>query len=435
MKYIFYYTFIFLKIILLLFPAKLSAQNINEFAKELDKYIYPITIRPDLDSIKNSLPENLFQDKSIIALGESTHGTKEFNLFRSQLIKEEILKKNVKIITLETDFCSSILLNNYLLSDKIDTLKNFSHIYGIYQTQEIYDLLLWIKSYNLKQPRNNRVNVLGIDMQDPYTISEKIISNFPQLQSIDIVSFKKLEKLKQLFFAQDAKLNKLEIADYKQLSLTLESNIKSSKQIKDTILLSHYVNLLKQTLTLRDYPGFFKKADKSYSDLRDKFMAENVMWLYRQYAHNDKLILWAHNGHISHAKLEGVYRMGYYLKETIGSKYYAMGYLFDEGSVRIYDFITAKKYKNFFYPSSTKNKSAEYVLKKSNSDSYFLAIDKNNSPLLESFFRKYRYTRVIGATYQKNPNKDYYENPIGECFDGFIFFKKASAAENITKIN
>lgn len=98
-----------------------KAQNaeIDNYVKELNNIVKGF--RPDDFDIKNTflIDNKLLSNKLIIAMGESTHGTKEFNLYRSKLIKELILYSNLKTALIESDYCASLALNDFLLSDKI----------------------------------------------------------------------------------------------------------------------------------------------------------------------------------------------------------------------------------------------------------------------------------------------------------------------------
>ena len=66
---------------------------------------------------------------------------------------------------------------------------------------------------------------------------------------------------------------------------------------------------------------------------RDRAMADNVRWLTTQKYPQQKIVLWAHDGHIG-AFTAGHRSMGSYLRETYGSKLYALGFAFDSGEIR-----------------------------------------------------------------------------------------------------
>ncbi|HYC93647.1 MAG TPA: erythromycin esterase family protein, partial [Thermoanaerobaculia bacterium] len=61
---------------------------------------------------------------------------------------------------------------------------------------------------------------------------------------------------------------------------------------------------------------------------RDAFMAENVEWLADVAHPGEKLVLWAHNGHVS---ADNAFRMGSVLRRRFGSDMVIVGFDFDRG--------------------------------------------------------------------------------------------------------
>lgn len=64
-------------------------------------------------------------------------------------------------------------------------------------------------------------------------------------------------------------------------------------------------------------------------------MAENVMWLAEQLPADERVMVWAHNGHIQldASTLLGK-NMGTILREELGADYVATGFVLDEGTYR-----------------------------------------------------------------------------------------------------
>lgn len=383
------------------------------------------------------LDKGILNNKLVIGMGEATHGTKEFNNYKAQLIKELVLKGELKFIAYETEYSNSLSLNKYLLSEEKDSVDYYitrKGIYGIYGTREIYNMIKWIKSYNLTKPYKDRVQLLGIDMQDSYALIRKISELFPDFTKLlDKESNTKLEEFKKITYAN--KLNNAKKEDklvFKELVNTIKKVILENSKPSETLELEHCLDLLSQSLNLRDYPGFFTKADTWYKNLRDKYMSENVLWLLKNKSNGEKIALWAHNIHISKAKSEDFYSMGYHLKEAIGSQYYSLGFAFNEGSVRIMDFKGTRRFIPFNYGSSTFEQSYEFIFKNCNAANFFLDINvARQNTILATFFEHFPYSRIIGAVYQSDSKKDYFKQPLMESYDGLIFFRTTTAAENI----
>jgi erythromycin esterase-like protein len=75
---------------------------------------------------------------------------------------------------------------------------------------------------------------------------------------------------------------------------------------------------------------------KSGTKSRDESMAENIQWIADQNP-GAKLIVWAHNGHISNSGYSGTASMGSYLRKTYGDQLVNFGFAFNEGSFRAWE--------------------------------------------------------------------------------------------------
>lgn len=400
--------------------------------QEIDQALIP------LDTVsyahQDYLSKAISPDFSILALGESTHGTKEFNIVKDCIIRNQILHNQVKIVAMETDFCSLLGLNSFLLNNKIpldSTESEFYHsgIYGIYYTKEVLAMITWIKQYNLAcKEEKEKVKLYGLDMQDPFSITQVILDSFPQLRSLNNNILEKIKELNQLYYSrQEQPLSNSAKAAYIELADSLASLIPQQVTGKNAAALLQYAELLKQTISIRQGIKQSRQIAK-----RDEYLAANAVWIFKNVGYaGDKMIVWSHNGHIAHATLEGRKCMGDFLREQFGPKYYAVDFLFGEGSVRIYDFKNEKKYRPFYYPSAAHQKSIEYVLKNAKNPLFFLEVRHNTNQFIHSFFENNTYQRVIGASYQEDVDKDYVKMPVLKCFDGIVFINKANAAENV----
>ena len=152
---------------------------------------------------------------------------------------------------------------------------------------------------------------------------------------------------------------------------------------------------------------------------RDKFMANNVEWIYSK-TPNNKLILWGHNSHIS----ERTSNMGGYLNKFIGEdKYLSIGFLFYDGSYTALDTKSMKMTKvksEIPYPGTY-----EYFFNELETNSFIL----NLKDLTELEKREYGNLfkkldmRKVGAT--KLNRGEFKETNLIDSFDIIVFIKKS----------
>jgi erythromycin esterase-like protein len=262
-------------------------------------------------------------------------------------------------------------------------------------------------------------------MQTPYLIVQALLDSFPQLRVTDPDTHDKLLALKEHYISPNGgSLSKKELSSYKELADKITAVAKQVPN-SNTLYIFRFAELMKQSLSLEE--GFLGGG---YAAKRDEYMARNAIWIKENFtAGTEKMIIWAHNDHIAHAKIGGNYRMGYYLKAHYKENYYALSLVFDEGYTRAYD-KTAKEFKSFYYPSSTYKGAIESVLKNISHPSFFINLTSGNNELTD-FFAKNKYQKSVGQAYHSELNKTFLKLPVIECFDGLIFIKKTTAAESM----
>lgn len=292
----------------------------------------------------------------IIGLGEATHGNKEFQELKLTLLKKLVKDANVRAFALECDFSEGMEIDSYVKSGKFQ--KNPSKIFSftIYHTNEMNNLINWIKKYN--QNHDQKISFYGFDMQNPEN-SVKLLKDFVKKENIDF-DIKSLEILEEdKISIKDPKMKVLE-ENLKKLNEKLDKNTKEKRLIENI---------------LSSFP-YYKMVDDyvKSSEYRDKKMAENVSWI-KDYEKNSRIIIAGHNGHIG--KKESMYKnMGENLNEKYKKLYFTIGTDFYKTKVNIktmqknqrtiQKFISAdpfayaaKNYNNFYYLDFSKVKDGD----------------------------------------------------------------------------
>ena len=292
----------------------------------------------------------------IIGLGEATHGNKEFQELKLTLLKKLVKDENVRAFALECDFSEGMEIDSYVKSGKFQ--KNPSKIFSfpIYHTNQMNDLINWIKKYN--QNHDQKISFYGFDMQNPEN-SVKLLKDFVKKENIDF-DIKSLDILeKDNISIKDPKIKILE-ENLKKLDEKLDENTKEKRLIENI---------------LSSFP-YYKMVDDyvKSSEYRDKKMAENVSWI-KDYEKNSRIMIAGHNGHIG--KKESMYKnMGENLLEKYKKSYFPIGTDFYKTKVNIktmqknqrtiQKFISAdpfayqaKNYNNSYYLDFSKVKDGD----------------------------------------------------------------------------
>lgn len=252
--------------------------------------------------------ENISIDDNvkIVALGEATHGNKEFQELKLELFKVLVKNNNYKVFVLEADFGECLYINDYIHGNSKlsldEVLNKFS--FNIYHTNQIKDLIKWMKSYNDSLSENDKVSFYGFDLQNPEKGVEYIINN---LKGVDT------EKLNVL-------VGKIKLSD---------ENVRESIEYLKT--LSSEDKLINYAISniLNSYEYYEKTDFNDYVSLnsnRDALMKENITWIYNYENNkgNNKIMISGHNGHISKYEINYT-NMGSLLKNEYDNKYYVVG--------------------------------------------------------------------------------------------------------------
>ena len=163
-------------VILLLLTYHISAQN-DKTVQWIDKNLIEIEdANPDskLEIFNHNVPEK-FENARIFGFGEATHHGKEFFNIKAKFFKYLVRNKNVKAFLMEESYPAESGINEWISGGKGD-IKTIADNFSLYpwHTQEVVNLLKWMRSYNLDKPKSEQIHFYGIDIQFVEGIDKKI---------------------------------------------------------------------------------------------------------------------------------------------------------------------------------------------------------------------------------------------------------------------
>ena len=267
----------------------------------------------------------------VIALGEATHGNKEFQELRLEVLKHLIQSTKVRSFALESDWGEGMTINNYIHGgggNASDIVKDLA--FSIYRTKEMADLIEWMREYNETAPESEKLNFYGFDMQNPDK-DLKFITEFCKRSKI--LTDVDLEKsLLPITSENSDKI--LEILGKISDAMTEEYNIIGEQRKIAPYLQT--VNVFAQSV---EYYKTINKSPIESSTVRDKYMAENVQWIqeYEEGLGRSQVFISGHDGHIAFS-MPNYVNMGHNLHEHYNSAYFAIGTDFYNTSVNVPDF-------------------------------------------------------------------------------------------------
>lgn len=288
--------------------------------------------------------ETIVAGARIIALGESTHGTSEFFRLKHRLLDYAVNEMNVRIFAMEGNMLTIKRINEYVQNGQGSAQNSMNGIFMVWYNEEVLQMIEWVREYNSLNP-NDPVQFVGYDIQEvipPIDSLQSFLKKYDlQLYS---ASAKFLEELRNNGgYGVAASSSKKQRRNwYKKAKSLLKKVKKSTKIEKGKEDISHlneilwgiqYANLVKQFTenTLRGHLSFY----------RDKAMAENISWFLNNSPDSIRMLVWAHDYHVSRGDFRkdkyNIYNglsMGNWLSKEYGTDYKSFALSTYEGSYR-----------------------------------------------------------------------------------------------------
>lgn len=359
-----------------------------------------------------------FSEAEIYGFGEATHYNKEFFEAKTAFFKYLVLHQNVRVFILEESFGACYSVNEYIKGNNRnikELVQNFRQ--SIWETEEMLELIQWIKTYNESKPLHQQISFYGNDCQFNYELisilKNQLIKNNIKLTKEEINLLEIYASNYNDYFNKDksgtiyVKLN-----DLKLFLSKLKENTTIDEESKLTINALNY---------------FAEFLNKQTQETRDFYMAESVENIYN--CTKKKVFIWAHNDHINKNVVHATQTpsMGNLLYKKFKNKYYAMGFEFSVGELLSYN-IEKNVSENILLDKPIKNTNYEFLFS-TNHDAFFMDFNTaNKDASMRKFLSQKRNSVMIGGQglVLKYLKYNYIHEKYITLFDGLVYIKKIS---------
>jgi erythromycin esterase-like protein len=125
-------------------------------------------------------------DARIVALGEATHGTREFFQLKHRLLEFLATEMGFTIFSIEANMPEAYRLNEYVLHGTGDPAELLRGLYfWTWNTEEVLDMIRWMREFNASG--KGRVQFTGFDMQTP-AVALEVVRDFVSRHDPDYAS-------------------------------------------------------------------------------------------------------------------------------------------------------------------------------------------------------------------------------------------------------
>ena len=279
----------------------------------------------------------------IIALGEATHGNIEFQQLKLDVFKLMVEKYGVRAFALEGDYGGCEAVNRYIHGGAGTAQEAVAAIgFHIYRTEQMAQLIEWMRQYNATAKEGEDLRFYGFDMQ----IYENNYKYLLEAAKTYAVPTSELEKL---WDKSEDKYSASFTADQK--AKVIEKVRQDLLQLNDstTAQAVHFADILLQNIALGKVINDMSKGNA----LRDSLMFVNTHWIMKQEETrgNRCIFISAHNGHIERRHDYGTIgkAMGALLANELGKAYFAIGTDFYKATVSLPKGKSGKRRNHTFF--------------------------------------------------------------------------------------
>jgi len=366
---------------------------------------------PDINKFTGSEParalKKIIGNSRVVALGEGTHGTREFNLLRNRLIEYLIDSCGFNTIVFEENPVSMAAASRALKESTLPVLNIVDSLFiNVHSNMETVELL---RSLSTRASMGHNIQLWGSDMQDVYWALLYLQDHHMKDAASD---------------SAVSEIRRYTLTDTPDWSRAWEISRKltPANEMEDICL-----TVLKECLYYQVYlirgRTFYQMPHEDAAlafNYRDSCMASNTLHLMK----NDpgrKIIIWNHNSHIRKLRdsispdLNARY-MGEYLADSLGENYKAFALATAGGTMRGAPFWQ----KHVDTLDTPAGDCYEYYFRQTGYSSFFWPLVSGHPAMTENL----RF-RSIGMSLQKGYDSFKPQSLYGN-YDGIFFIDQTT---------
>ncbi len=294
-------------------------------AKEsLEDYIQSRALSLKTEGALNPLIEAA-GDRKLVLLGEASHGTHEYYVWRDSISRRLIKDAGFSFIAVEGDFASLYELNRYVKNmdgaagsarEVLSSLTRWPE--WMWGNEEVVALAEWLRSHNDNLPAGMpKVGFYGMDVYDEWRSKEVVLTT---LQNTDENIYRQANSYYQCFapFSGDswqyARAVQQGQSNCREAAENVVNLIESADGLAEKLGEQRYFYLLQNAIVKKNAEQFFRKSatrqDAAGWNSRVHHMHETVSRLLDFYGEESKGIVWAHNTHVGDARFTEMFNAG-----------------------------------------------------------------------------------------------------------------------------
>ena len=357
---------------------------------------------------------------NVVALGEVTHGSNEIYHIKDLMIRYLVEHEGYSILAMEMDLAEAELLNKYVLTGQGDPRELLMRIsYWPWRTEEFLTLLNWMNAFN--RTHTQKVEITGFDIP----ISNLAIDSVVAFGSKDDGKLFEILSILKTHYEQGYRDNSKKIERFiERVQAVLGYLDANEEEIIRASNSEEYERFRYKVRSLKQTAVYYLKTTTGNSSFRDECMSDNASWLIERNP-STKIVIWAHNAHISKGKDDYGAGMGNVLKQK--HNFYSIGFSLGTGSFTAINEQKTLSALTLKYPIQD---SYELFFIQGGQNVCFLNLNGLRRNRKNDWLFASRKLRYIGAVVV--PRYQFALTSLMDNFDGIVFIPTSTPSHPLT---
>ncbi|CAB4887131.1 unannotated protein [freshwater metagenome] len=425
----------------------------QDLTNQIDRVCVPMHGGPnDYDDVLDAVG-----DRSVVLLGEATHGTREFYAERARITRRLITESGFIAVAAEADWPDACRVHRYVTGVSDDTSANQSlgdfrrFPAWMWRNLEVVAFVEWLRHHNQQLVPQDRVGFYGLDL---YSLHASIEAVLGYLDGVDpqaaararerYACFDRIERDGPAYGARTWR-NASDSCEPQVVEQLIDLRERSADYLARNgwFERDEFFFARQNARLVRDAEEYYRemyRADVSSWNLRDLHMAETVQALSEHLVGVDrpaKIVVWEHNSHVGDARSTGMARRGEHnVGQLLRQQYGAddvllVGFTTYDGTVTAasnWGGVAERKRVRRALPGSVEELFHEVGHPR-------FSLRTRLDGALADHLREWRLHRAIGVIYRPETElaSHYVETRVADQFDVVIHIDRTHALEPLER--
>ena len=399
----------------------------------------------DYDALLNQVGE-----RSVVLLGECTHGTHEFYQMRAEISQRLIDEKGFDAVLVEGDWPDVYRLNRFVHgrgdARAIDAFADFERFpRWMWRNRDVLEFVSWLAEWNRQRPETDGTGFYGMDLYSLYRSADAVVGYLeeqdPDQASVARRVYTCLDHVRdpQQYGYEAVHGLRPDCREALQRQLTRLRGAEGALDpgtgllaMDERFYAEHNAQVVRSAEAY--YRAMFSSRVSSWN-LRDEHMAATVLKLQehlRRRGGTGKIIVWAHNSHVGDARATqmgrryGELNLGQLMRQLLGpQEVILVGFTTYTGWVAAAHDWDGEVEHFALRPAMTS--SYEYLFYRTGLDRFYLPLDTSATDLLKEDLME----RAVGVIYRPGTERasHYFDASLANQFDAVFHIDETSAVE------